>query len=163
MTFKVQGIVYGQKQVEDALKQLSKATGKSVLRRALKESSKPTVEAARRLVPVGDGNLRDSIIANSKLSASQAAKTLRRGAVRLYVGTSWPKGAHGHLQEFGTAHHGSQPFLRPAWDATKQKVLDSIEGEIWRSLAKSAKTLARKAAKGTLSKSARRALANRNR
>ncbi|WP_274875080.1 HK97-gp10 family putative phage morphogenesis protein [Sinorhizobium meliloti] len=37
---------------------------------------------------------------------------------------------HAHLQEFGTSRHGPQPFARPAWDAGKNQVLDTIKDEL---------------------------------
>src|SRR5690606_2344940 len=54
---------------------------------------------------------------------------------------------HAHLQEFGTAHHGPQPFARPAWDAAKGGAIDTVKSEMWSEIEKAAKRLARKAAK----------------
>ena len=114
------------------------------------------------MAPVGPtGNLRDSITVGAKLKKSQSRSHTKAGAVEVFIGAAVgdrKKGYHAHLVEFGTSKMAAQPFLRPAWDATKDKVLASISDEIWKALAKSAKTLARKAAAGTISKTAARAL-----
>lgn len=160
MTFqyKIRGELIGAKELEQALKQLPKSTAKGVLRRALSNAAKPTVDAAKSLVPRGKtGNLQASIEISTRLKASQK-KGGRPQGIEMFIGATWPKGAHAHLVEFGTVKTSARPFMRPAWDSTKEKVLDSIQAEIWKSLAKSARTLARKAERGTLSAAARRAL-----
>lgn len=155
---KIQGAILGGKELENALKQLPKATGKSVLRRALRNAAKPTALVAESLAPRGPtGNLQASIEITTRLKKSQQRGGKFPG-VEVYVGASTPTGSHAHLIEFGTVKMAAQPFLRPAWDSTKQKVLDAISDEIWKALRKSARTLARKAERGTLSKSARKAL-----
>lgn len=155
---KLSGELIGADDLENALKQLPKSMAKSVLRRALIKAAEPTETLAREMAPRGaTGNLKISIDAKTQLKASQ-----KRGAkidgVEAFIGATTPKGAHAHLVEFGTAHSAPHPFMRPAWDATKNKVLASIRSEIWKALAKSARTLARKALKGTLTRSARAAL-----
>lgn len=155
----IDGQVLGARETERALKQLPKATAKGVLRRALVKSVKPTVEAAKRNAPKDDGDLADSIKATTRLSPRQRKGRNRgfRGAVA-YVGPTTPKGAHGHFVEFGTSSQSARPFLRRAWSATRGQVLGNLGDEIWSALAKSARTLARKAVKGKLSKTAKKAL-----
>ena len=155
---RVGGEVFGGKELERALKQLPKATAKNVLRRALRNAAKPTVAAAEAMVPVGPtGNLKASISINTRLKVSQRTGG-RTDGVEIFIGASSPPGYHAHLIEFGTVQMAAQPFMRPAWDSTQQEVLASISDEVWKSLAKSARTLARKAERGTLSRTARRAL-----
>ena len=155
---KITGELFGAKELEDALRQLPRATAKSVLRRALIKSAEPTEALARELAPRGNtGNLKISIDAKAQLKASQKSGGKIDG-VEIFVGATTPKGAHAHLLEFGTVKMAPHPFMRPAWDATKNAVLATIKKEIWTSLAKSARTLARKAVRGTLSKAATAAL-----
>jgi HK97 gp10 family phage protein len=157
MAVNIGGEVIGAKELEQALKQLPKATAKGVLRRALSNAAKPTAQAAESLAPRGaTGNLQASIEISTRLKKSQ--KHGKRTGVELFIGATTPQGAHAHLLEFGTAKMSAQPFLRPAWDSTQQQVLESIKSEVWKALAKSARTLARKAERGTLSAAARRAL-----
>lgn len=148
--------IIGGKELEAALKQLPKATAKNVLRRALRNAAKPTVTAAKQMVPVGPtGNLKVSLTVGARFY-KRGAKT--PGTVEIFIGATTPKGYHAHLIEFGTVKMSARPFMRPAWDSTKDAVLASISEELWKSLAKSARTLARKAERGTLTKTARRAL-----
>lgn len=149
----------GARELEAALRQLPRATAKGVLRRALRKAAAPTATVAEALAPRGaTGNLLASIDVRTVLVKSQKKRRPKIGDVELFIGATTPKGAHAHLLEFGTSKMAAQPFLRPAWDSTKQQVLDAIETEIWESLSKAARTLAKKAAAGTLGKAAREAL-----
>lgn len=59
---------------------------------------------------------------------------------------------HAHLIEFGSAKNAPQPYLRPAWDAGKDKLLGDLKEilgtEIEKAAARQAKKAARLAAKG---------------
>lgn len=155
----IRGDLSGAKELEDALKELPKAMSKAVLTRALKKAAAPVAALASDLAPRGaTGNLAISIEVGTKLKESQRKGGVKSGDVEIYIGATTPKGAHAHLVEFGTDHSPPHPFMRPAWDQLKETVVSLIGREIWAALAKSARTLARKSAKGTLSKSARRAL-----
>lgn len=48
---------------------------------------------------------------------------------------------HFHLVEFGSIHGPAQPFLRPAFDATKQTVIESIARELRASIEKAARSV----------------------
>ncbi|HKJ75397.1 MAG TPA: HK97-gp10 family putative phage morphogenesis protein [Alphaproteobacteria bacterium] len=149
--------VHGLKGLDKALRELPKSTGKSALRTALKKAAEPVAKDARSRAPRGPtGNLIESIEVKTTLKRSQLVGRAKKGDVNVYVGTAWPQGAHGHLIEFGTYKTSPRPFLRPAWDANKRKVVDSIADEIWKGLARAARRLARQAEAGKLSKSARR-------
>lgn len=153
----VRSKIVGAKQLENALKQLPKATSKNVLRRALIKAAAPTEAAARAMAPRGPtGNLQASIDVGTKLKPSQQGA--RRPGVEVYVGATAPPGFHAHLIEFGTAKMAARPFMRPAWEQTKDKVLEILSVEVWTAIAKAARTLARKAERGKLSKTARRML-----
>ena len=77
--------------------------------------------------------------------------------------------SNSHLFEFGTAerftktgaargHISPHPFLRTAWDANKKIALGRIGEEMWKAILKSAKLLAKKSAKGTLTAGQKRGL-----
>jgi len=53
----------------------------------------------------------------------------------------------GVFQEFGTVVHGAQPFMRPAWDAGRDKVLKDFGVQLWKAIARTVKRLARQARK----------------
>jgi len=163
----------GLKELMDALEQLPTiAMKKGVIRNALKEAAKPIEEAAKSSVPVVTGNLRDSIGISTSLKPSQRKGRFDRSSVTVYIGSSAP---HAHLVEFGTVERvldeprivtikgrtvkitttgfmPPNPFLRNAWDANKEKALKLLGQALWRQIAKSARRLAKKAARGTLTR-----------
>lgn len=163
----------GLKEMMDALEQLPTiAMQKGVLRRSLITAGAPIVEAAKGNVPVKSGRLRDSIKVSTSLKATQRRGRFDRSAVTVYVGSSSPLA---HLIEFGTTerilkkprtvnlggdmvqitntgHTPANPFMRQAWDSTKDQALKIFGDEIWTELVKTARRLAKRAAKGTLGK-----------
>lgn len=143
--------VAGLKELDEALKQLPKSVGKTVLRNALKKAAAPVVADAKANAPRDRGDLAESIDIRATLTRRQRRMRARRGAVEMFIGPSFPLGAHGHLVEFGTVKMPARPFLRPAWDSNKERVLETFGKLIWAELAKAAKRLAKRAAKGTLS------------
>ena len=139
--------VEGLEGIEQALKELPRATGKNVLRRVLRKRGQPIADKARSLVPVDEGDLKASIAVSTKLTKLQRRKHKKfdKDDVEVFVGA----GSHpqAHLQEFGSSIHGPQAFMRPAWDAGKKAVLKGIGVDLWAEINKAAKRLARKAAK----------------
>jgi HK97 gp10 family phage protein len=167
-TVKVEGL----KDVEKALSELPKATGKNVLRRVLKARAQPVADAMQAGAPTNTRRLKDAIVVSTKQpknhDAGKAAfaSAMRAGASRAdavaalrsarasnpnafaeaFVGPS--TGAfYSQFQEFGTEHHGPQPFARPAWDTTKTGVLEGIKDDLWAEINKASKRLAKKAAR----------------
>ena len=181
MSLEFAGRIVGGKELEAALLELPKSLQKPTLESALKKAAKPVLADAKSGAP---GDLKKALAISTTLSKNQRKLQLKTGAAEVFVGATWPKGAAAHLVEFGTAPHpipkkgnpimrfiiggeeifttvidhpgaAPHPFLRPAWDANRDRVLDSIEKEIWEALRKKAQTLARKAAAGTLGKRTR--------
>ena len=68
-----------------------------------------------------------------------------RASVEMFVGAG--PVAHAHMQEWGTVHHGPQPFARPAWDAEKMRALETVKKELANEIMKSARRLARRRAR----------------
>ncbi len=147
----------GFKELERAFNQLPNAMSKGVLRGAIRAALKPIKQDAKNKVPVRTGGLRDSIVIGTKLTRSQQTGG-RTGAVRLFLGTEWPEGAHGHLIEFGTSKIKANPFLRPAWDANKRDVPKIVGDIAWKKLQLLARRLFRQAKAGKLSRVGRKAL-----
>lgn len=150
LTVKIDGL----RELDRALAELPKATGKNVLRRVLKKRAEPIAADAAARAPVaegpGGGDLRESIAVSTRLSARQRRQHRRmfrddRAAVEMFVGAGPLPEAH--LQEFGTAHHGPQAFLRPAWDAGWRGLLEGLKRDLWTEIRKSAARLAKKRAK----------------
>lgn len=169
----------GMKELMNALDQLPTISmRKGAIRNALKDAGQPVVDDAKANVPVDSGHLRDSIKVSQSLKKSQRRGRYDRSSVTVYVGSSSPLA---HLIEFGTTkrvlkeprivtiggktvqitHTGQlspRPFLRQAWDARKDAVLKRLGAAIWVQIAKAARRLAKKAERGTLTKSQIRGL-----
>jgi HK97 gp10 family phage protein len=147
--------VEGLKELEAALNQLPKSTGKAVLRRTLKKAGQPIADNARALAPddptTSGNDLKSSIGVSTKLSKRQASahrKMFRsdKASVEMFVGAGPLPQAHN--QEFGNVNHGPQSFMRPAWDGNKSRALDIIKTELGDEIMKAAKRLAKRAVRG---------------
>lgn len=147
--------VEGLREVDFALGELGKVAGRNVMRRVAKARLEPMAEAARRMAPddpaTGGNDLKTSIAVSTVLSKSQRKKNLGKSEVEAHMGPAGRggKGAppHGVWQEFGTAKHGPQPFMRPAFDAGKDALLAGIKDDLWAEVEKAAARQARKAAR----------------
>jgi len=148
--------IKGLQEVDRMLSELPKAVGKRVLTKALMAGGEEIARVARTRAPVLTGNLRESVNVTSvkpkdhnagraafgaglqaglsRGQASQLAATANRAAgydfAEVFVGTpsnavpAWP-------QELGTINHSAQPFLRPAFEATKARAAQTIAFEIF--------------------------------
>jgi HK97 gp10 family phage protein len=124
---------------------LPKALGPKVVRKCLRDGVKPLIAAARANTPQDTGNLKKSIgvINGKKKQAGAIIVGPRRGKGKTSDG--W----HAHFFEYGVTprivkkptkgHYKkgtvlgpieAKPFMRPAWDTTK----DIVRMEIARSL-----------------------------
>ncbi|MFG6586065.1 HK97 gp10 family phage protein [Sulfitobacter sp. MOLA879] len=140
----------GFSDLERELDQLSKAAGKGVLRRSLKNASEPLAALANATAPTGKtGEYAKSFKYATKLNKRQAGQHRKmfrdsRAAVEGFVGTNDPAGVQ---QEFGNIHHGPQPALRPAWEQDQRALLERLSRELWAELDKSIQRAERKAAR----------------
>ena len=152
--------VEGLRDLELALRELPKATGKRVLRDALRDAGEPIEQAAAARAPVATGELRTSHTVSTKLSKRQ------RGIHRKWMRTTpvvTPAGwrsdvtksvfvfvgpgplPQAHLKEFGTATQPPEPFMRPAWDGQKENALAIFVDRIAERIEAARQRLARKA------------------
>lgn len=128
----------------------TKATQKNVLTRTLKKAAKPIDDQASSLAPVDTGKLQISVITGTVLTRSQRSSAYKNGTLgvaEVHVGTELSRGM---FQEFGTYKMGAQPFMRPAWDANKQRAEEIIATELWVEIRKATERAARKRAKAGL-------------
>jgi HK97 gp10 family phage protein len=154
--------LHGLKECMDALDQLPTLSMKrGVVRNALKKAAIPIKDRAKEnaqgIKIENPGVIAESIKVGTSLKKSQRGRA-ERDRVTVYVGSSHPLA---HLFEFGTSQRYTKkgaysgyippmPFLREAWDSQKKVSLDILKDELWKALQKSARLLAKKAAKGTL-------------
>jgi HK97 gp10 family phage protein len=136
--------VTGGKEIQETLALLARTTAKNVQRRGMAQALEPVASAARALAPIDSGDLEASI---GIAPRAYRARPRPDGVGVMYVGPTWPQGAHAHLVEFGTGprFHKSgryvgamppDPFLRPAWDANKAQVLERLADAIRAEIAK---------------------------
>lgn len=145
MKFEIEGF----EELEAALFELKSATAKSATRRALIKAAQPTADAAAESAPVRSGALKDSIAVSTKLAKSQQreAGPAAPDETRVFVGPSYnlgDGGRHGHLLEFGTINMSAQPFMRPAWEMTKDGALKAVQDAMREEIAKSVARARRK-------------------
>lgn len=168
--------VEGLKELEAALHELPRATGGNVLKRAILKPAQAFAVEASAIAPIDTGNLRTEIKPGkpriitagkaafaaamrsgaSRSEAGEAAREANRaagGAGRHAVVEVGPtnKAFYGTFQEFGTAHHAAQPFMRPTFDRMGNYLIDmvatTLREEIDKAVARIAKKAARDAAK----------------
>lgn len=141
MSFHIEGL----RELDDALGELTKATAKNVLKRALTKAAEPIEQEAERRAPRLTGHLIRTIRIGTQLTRRQRSQHTKESMVELFVG---PAGlVQAITQEFGTAHHGPQPFMRPAWDSNKTTALDNFKKDLGDEIEKARQRAARKAAR----------------
>lgn len=161
--------IEGLSDLDKALSNLTKAVGKGVLRRSLKQAAEPMADLARSLTPEDTGALKKSIEISALLNGKEKSGHRKlhrddRSAVELFVGPSYKLGKggrHGHLVEFGTAPHKNKgqfagtwhpgtaprPFMRPAFDTQARPTVERLRPILWSEIEKAAAKAARKEAR----------------
>lgn len=165
--------VEGLRELEAALKELPKATGKNTIRRALTTAAQPFVDQAKATAPVRSGALKRSIVMSRvKFSAGDAGKRafaeeLAKGASRKEAGEAAREANAGSsdnatsgiivigpgrhpqaiFQEFGTAHNAPQAYMRPTWEENKIPAIEMIREALWSEIKKAADRIAKKDAR----------------
>jgi HK97 gp10 family phage protein len=136
--------VDGLSEVQEVLRSLlPDRTARTIMKRVLLKRAKPIAERARALAPKKTGKLQLSFT-QGKLARPQ--RKIDPNDVEVFVGAG--PVPYAHLQEFGSSVHKAQPFMRPAWDASKGTVLSGIADDMWEEIKKAAARMARKAARG---------------
>ena len=142
----------GFRELEAALGQFTKSTERGILKRVATQALEPFLEEAKRLVPVDEGTLRDSLVIGTSLnrSAKRAERKEPKDGVRVYAGTA---SRNAVPREFGALKDGSrervraQPYMRPAWDQKQDEVLDRVVDGLKPEIDKTAARVARRAAR----------------
>lgn len=136
----------GGKALDAALSQFTPTKRRAIGRKALDEAGQIMARAMRANAPVEEGHLRESIDVSGVLAKGPRSAHKMIAEQERYVGPdSRPSAVQ---QEFGNENHAPQPFARPAFDETRQEVLQRIGDELWLGIDKAATAAARKAARG---------------
>lgn len=163
----------GASDLEVALKDLPKATGKNTIRRALMKAAIPLADTAQVLIRVR--RVRPAIaVSKVKFSSGDAGKrafadALAQGASRAEAGEAAhqanvaagddAKVTSGILSigptkrafygfEYGTVKQAPQPFMRPAWSTHKEEAAVSIRDVLKEEIDKAVARIAKKAMRG---------------
>ena len=140
----------GLKQVNEALGELKFATRKAVLRRGMIAALEPMAERARQLAPddprTGAPDLHRSIVVSEKLEGA-SGRTREGDTIHVYLGPTKDGYPQAMVQEFGTAHHGPQPYLRPAYDEEREATVERLGATIGTEIDKNAARAAKRKAK----------------
>jgi hypothetical protein len=163
----------GLKDVEKALRQLPRATGKNVLRRVAVKNMQPVAQAMRENDTDGTD---DDILVTTKRPKG-GGREPRKSTVEVFAGPVHSR--KGHLTEFGTAphtiraratnkggkmvfyvdgrivaspivHHPGtppRPFVRPAWDEEAPGLPMSVGADLFAEIEKATARQARKQAR----------------
>lgn len=118
------------------LNQLPLELSQRVRLEALKTAAEPIRAHAASLAPrdehADSPHLADNIVIGAVSERKLEARG-REGETVVEVGPAQKPSDHfyGYFQEYGTAHHPAQPFMRPAFDAEAGKSLDVLSDELW--------------------------------
>lgn len=165
--------------ISNAFRELQKYAGtrtaKNAMQRSLLKVSQPCVMLAESLAPraeeiihrYGRDILPGSFAGKIKVSALLSKRQMRQNKMTrtgpndaiVFIGSNPAR--LGVLIEFGSgprytkkthAYRGmmpAHPFMRPAWDQSKTKMLDDLSKELWNQIAAATERARRKFAKGT--------------
>lgn len=133
--------VDGLRQIDQALGELGKTTGRNVLRRVGMARMEPLAEAMRSRAPINAGDLKESIA----VSTRNPRKNRKQSTVEVHAGPG--RHPQAHLREFGGDGNPPEPYVRPAWDGGKDELLSGIADDLWSEISKAAARQAKKAAR----------------
>lgn len=136
--------VEGLRELERALSELPKSTGKRIAQQVLLEAAQPIADAGEANAPILTGGLKSSYGVGTKLTRRQRKASKKESPVEVYAGPNNPAAIQ---TEFGNQHQAAEPHLRPAWDANKSAALEIIKTRMWEKVSAAAKRLARRQAR----------------
>ncbi len=119
----------GGQALKATLAALPQAVSKKIMRTVLVEAAEPMVAVARQKAPREPGapDPKENIeIGNPRTRTDEGGEmstTVVWGPLKAFF--------YGFFQEFGTVHHGAQPFMRPAFDSQKERSLSIIVRRTW--------------------------------
>lgn len=143
----------GFNELSKKLRALGPKIEKKLLRAAMRQASNVVLRAARANAPVDDGDLRRQIKTRSLRSRPGTVRFAVIAEARAEPTQKYPGGfpyagavekghgfpgsrqrLHGKPREteFGTQDVPPHPFMRPAWDANQQNILNKLQSELGR-------------------------------
>lgn len=140
----------GGRELEAALKELGdKGAARRTAERALKLAAEPIRDRWEELVPVDQGDLKNSVKIGKAIKSFQ--RTSRGDVVKTFVGIDESVNRRLHIyaevQEFGNNNNPAQPAGRPAWEEKKHEALDRLADDLRNEIVQTAERAARKRAR----------------
>ena len=155
--------IFGLEQLKKALNQLPVEIQQKALRSAVSASAKVVVDAAIAKAPAGDtGNLKKAIYRyRSRSGSGTGGETylvgVRKGK-KAYANTARNRrlnrvgkkytvegeAYYWRYLEFGTVKMQAKPFMRPAFEGSKSRILDVMKERLGKAIQDQAKKLAKK-------------------
>lgn len=129
----------GGKELAARLGRLEQSVSRKVKVNALREAAEPIRATAAQLAPRSSDapHLAENIVIGT-LTENRLERIGRDTETVVEVGPAAGKGGddffYGLFQEFGTAFHPAQPFMRPAFDAWAPRSLSILVSSLWRAL-----------------------------
>lgn len=146
--------LHGFRELEAALSELPKATGKNVLRRVGRPPMEAMADVAAAKAPVRTGRLAYSIAVSEKATARARWNKGRFRAsastgITMAMGPAQGLGTlhYATFDEFGTIDTPAFGFMRAAWDGGADRMLEYIKDNLWREIDKAAAKRAKKLAR----------------
>lgn len=123
--------IEGLREVAASLENLPDALGKKVQEELLRARGQLIADTASRLVPRDHGDLQRSISVSPRLTPKEFARFQKvdPGDVVMFVGPD-DTGFYGTFVEYGTNDTPAQPFMRPAWDANKEALVQGLAADL---------------------------------
>lgn len=151
MTIRVDGF----KELDAALQEMKTATARGTVRRAMMKAFQPMADEASRLAPddprTPAPDLHRTIKVGDALKAGRSMFVkgfgFNDGQVTVWMGPTREGYPQAIMQEFGTVNQPAKPYMRPAWDAGKDRLLEDLASGLKIEIDKTAARAARKAAR----------------
>ena len=156
ISIKIEGAV----DLEKALLELPKRTGRRIIRKVLANAAEPIRDHAAREAEKTKRQLGQALQVSTRSNKrNRRSGSGPRGDITVFVGVT--PGRLAHLIEFGSGprtqyktgrYTGRMPafaFMRPAWEAGKRNALSIIRKDLEIEIEKAATRLAKRQAKGT--------------
>lgn len=137
----------GLKETVANMVELSKATERNTVRRALVKNAEPIANLAARIAPERSGRLAYSISVGTQLTRRHRGAKINE--VEVYIGPAGGLGTlnYASFDEWGTIDTPAFAFMRGAWYAKQNSTLEGIKVDLAAEVAKAAARAARKVAK----------------
>lgn len=151
MGMNVSAAMIGQKELDRALKTMPRSARRSVVGASLRKGLRVAAKAMRRLAPRG------KFLRIFKSIKTISQRSRGRDLVRLGLGPTLQRHVARFL-ETGTRFIKAQPWMRPAWDSTKEQVFLVFANDLGGSMLRFMKRIERKIKTGKVTAATRRFL-----